>query len=237
MKYLIALILGIAAGGCVAVMFLYYNPFTSGAALSPLAVSDRPQISLKYSAVADHAIAYTNDGESLVTPHPEKVLQLWEAPIRQTETLVTVLRDGRDMPAGIGIKFSSRSEKTRVLNGEALVDSVWYVYLPERGSLLVSQTENYWNYLREVVVPAYWSSGDNWKGNWHGTITSGPGALGTGRVVGGSGEFRGIEAEAIETLSARAYSTKVGPVALDGQLTIELPLPGADLTAENGAEQ
>lgn len=228
MKHLIALILGIGAGAVAAIAFLYYNPFTSHAALSPLLVSDRPQLSLNYSAVGKDSILYTNDGESMVKPHPEKVLQLWEPPIRLTETMVTLLRDSRGAPAGIGIKFSSRSERTRLLNGEALVDSVWYVYLPQRGSLLVSQHENYWNYLREVVAPAHLSSGDNWKGNWHGRITNGPGPLGTAHVYGGSGTYQDLELEAIETLSARAYSTELGPVALDGQITIELPAVTGD---------
>ena len=223
MKHVIALILGVAAGAAAAIAFLYHNPFTSHAGLSPLLVSDRPQLVLNYSAIGADSILYTNDGESIVQPHPEKVLQLWEPPIRLTETMVTMLRDGRDTPAGIGIKFSSRSERTRILNGEVLVDSAWYVYLPQRGSLLIAQHENHWNYLREVVARAHLSSGDNWKGSWHGRITNGPGALGTAHVYGGSGTYRDLELEAIETLSAQAYSTVLGPVALDGQLTIELP--------------
>lgn len=227
MKYLVALVLGIVAGGIVAVTFLYFNPFTARAALSPLAVSRQQQFSLSYSAVPKHAIAYTNDGESRVAPYPDKVLQLWEPTIRQTDVLVTELRDARNQPAGLGIKFTSRSEDTRILNGEALVDSVWYVYLPREGTLLVAQTENYWRYLRDIVVPAHWSSGNGWKGNWHGTMTSGPGALGTARVHGGSGRFRGIEAEAIETLTGKAYSATDGPVSLTGQLIVELPTEGA----------
>ena len=42
-------------------------------------------------------------------------------------------------PAGLGIKFSSRSERTALLKGDAIVDSVWYVYLPGRGSLFIEQ--------------------------------------------------------------------------------------------------
>lgn len=231
MRYLIVLVLGIVAGGALAIGLLYYNPMTSQAALSPLAVSDQQQFSLKYSAVVDHAIVYTNDGESRVHPRPAKVLQLWEPPIQRTEMLVTMMRDARNEPAGIGIKFSSQSERTRVLNGQALVDSVWYVYLPQRGTMLISQTENYWKYLRDIVVPAQWGSGNAWKGNWHGTITDGPGALGTGRVHGGSGRFLGLESEAIESLSAKAYSVELGPVAMDGQLTIELPRQDDELAA------
>ena len=231
MKYLVAFVVGIAAGGIVALSLLYFNPFMAQAALTPLAVSGQQQISLNFSAVPKHAIAYTNDGESRIAPYPDKILQLWEPPIRQTDVLVTRLLDARNQPAGIGIKFTSKSEDTRILNGEALADSVWYVFLPRQGTLLVAQTENYWGYLRDIVVPAHWSSGNGWKGNWHGTMTSGPGALGTARVHGGSGRFRGIEAEAIETLTAKAYSTTDGPVAMNGQIIVELPAGGDEMTA------
>ena len=107
------------------------------------------------------------------------------------------------------------------------VDSAWYLYLPARGTLLISQTENYWDYLREIVVPAHWDSGHAWKGDWRGTITSGPGESGTARVYGGSGAFDGMESDALETLAARAYSAEVGPVAMQGLLTIEIPDGGS----------
>ena len=54
-------------------------------------------------------------------------------------------------------------------------------------------------------------------------MTQGPGALGTGRVSGGSGNFAGMSSEAVETLTACAYSTSLGPVSMDGNLTITLP--------------
>lgn len=230
MKFLIAFLAGIAAGGVLAAGFIYFNPFATGAPDAPLADGEHEQIRLSYSAVAGHAIVYTNAGETRRQPYPEKVLQLWEAPIRQTEIMTTILRDESNEPAGIGIKFSSRSEQTRVLSGKALIDSVWYVYLPARGTLLIAQTENYWDYLREIVVPALWDSGHAWKGDWQGTITSGPGESGTARVYGGSGVFEGMQTDALETLSARAYSADIGPVAMEGLLTIEIPGrdPGPD---------
>lgn len=233
MKYLIALVLGVASGGAIAFGLLYYNPFMSTSNLSPLIVSDKQQFSLSYSAVAGHAIAFTNDGESRVRPHPEKILQLWEAPIRQTSAMVVLLHDARNNPVGIGIKMSSLSERTRVLSGEALADSVWHVFLPNEGTLLIAQTENYWNFLRDIVVPAHWSSGNAWKGNWHGTLTNGPGALGTALVHGSSGSYAGMEAEAIELLSAKAYSSEAGPVAMTGQLIVELPSTNDELTARS----
>lgn len=223
MKYLIALVLGFLVGAAIFVMGMIYNPFVVDRGLSPLSVTDSELITLTFSSVPSDAIVFTNDGGSRTKPFPEKVLQLWEAPIRLTSSMATVMRDARGKTAGIGVKFSSRSERTRLLKGEALMDSVWYLYLPGRGSLFMEQSENYWTYLREVVLPAYRSSANNWKGAWLGDLTVGPGALGTATVTGGSGPLQGVKMEGIESLSARAFSADDGPISAEGRLLIELP--------------
>jgi len=223
MKYVIALVLGLLLGSAVFAAAVIYNPFSSDRGLSPLSVTGAEVLALNFSAVPADAIVFTNDGESRIAPFPEKVLQLWEAPIRLTSAMATMLRDARSQTAGIGVKFSSLSEKTRLLNGEALVDSVWYIYLPGRGSLFLEQSENHWTFLREVVVPAYQNSANNWKGSWLGDLTVGPGALGTARVTGGAGSLQGLRMEAMESLSARAFSVEAGPIGADGRLLIELP--------------
>ena len=224
-KYFIALALGVVTGAAIFVLLLYFNPLNKQQTLSPLTVSQNEVIRLNYSAVPANSLVYTNDGESQVDPYPAKVLQLWEATIRNSDAMALVLNDSRSQPVGIGIKLSSDSESTNVLDGQAIVDSVWHIYLPGRGSLFIQQSENFWGYLRDVVIPAHWSSGDNWRGLWNANVTAGPGALGTARVFGGSGEFAGLRADAVEALSARAYSVDQGPVALDGSLAIELPRP------------
>ena len=223
MKYVISLFLGLLTGAALFAAGLVYNPFISKRALSPLAVTDSQTVSLSYSAVASDGILYTNDGESRVKPYPEKVQQLWEAPIGQTTAMATVMRDGRNQVAGLGLKIVSTSEDTRLLSGKALVDSIWYVYLPGRGSLFIEQSENYWDYIRDIVIPAYRSSANTWKGVWIGNVTAGPGVLGIARVVGGSGEFADLEMLGVESLSVRAWRVDDGPIAADGRLTIELP--------------
>jgi len=232
MKYIVVLLLGLLTGVALFAVGLTYNPFVGKRALSPLAVTDSQTVMLSYSAVAADAIMYTNDGESRIDPLPEKVQQLWEAPIRQSSAMVTVLRDGRSHVAGVGVKVSSAAESTHLLKGKALLDSIWYVYLPGQGSFFVEQSENYWDYLRDIVIPAYRHSGDTWKGTWMGNITDGPGTLGMARVVGGSGEFAGMEMLGVETLSVGAWRVEDGPLAAEGQLIIELPSVSADVDAE-----
>ncbi|MCP4332469.1 MAG: hypothetical protein GY785_07410 [Gammaproteobacteria bacterium] len=223
MKFLIALVLGFLIGAGIFVAGVIYNPFVVDRSLSPLSVTDSEMIALNFSVVPSDAIVFTNDGGSRTKPFPEKVLQLWEAPIRLTSSMATVMRDARNQTAGIGIKFSSQSERTRLLKGEALVDSIWYLYLPSRGSFFMEQSENHWTFLREVVLPAHRSSANNWKGVWLGDLTAGPGALGTATVTGGSGSLQGVRMEGIESLSARAFSVDEGPISAEGRLLIELP--------------
>ena len=223
MKYAISLLVGMVIGMSLFVLGLYYNPFVVNVSVSPLAVSDLDLVDLSYSLVASDSIVFTNDGESHVKPHPAKVLQLWEPTVNRTRGFVTILTDSRGEPAGLGVKFSSDSEETALMDGEVLVHSVWHIYLPERGTFLVDQTENFWPYLHDIVIPARLSSGDNWRGSWHGIVSIGPGALGTARVTGNTGELNGVEAEAVESITARAYSAITGPVGMTGNLTIALP--------------
>lgn len=235
-KYAAGLLSGILLGVIAAAALLYFNPLASRNPLSPLSVSNNEILSVGYSAVPTDSIVYTNNGESRIKPFPDTVRELWEAPIRHSDVLVTVVTDSRNNPAGIGIKFSSDSERTRLINGEALVDSAWHIHLVERGSLFVEQTENYWNFLRNIVVPAYWSTANHWKGVWNGNMTVGPGALGTAAVSGGTGEFAGLESEAVEAVSASAYSVSQGPVAMDGRLTIDVT-GNVELTATDVLER
>ena len=88
---------------------------------------------------------------------------------------------------------------------------------------MIDQTENYWSYIRDVVVPARWSSADTWRGSFHRITTNGPRALGTARLSGGSGVFAGLVSESVESLTAAGYSATTGPVSMDGNLTVAMP--------------
>lgn len=222
-KYLLALAGGFVSGMVIIAIMVFYNPMVKSNILSPLSVSENQVVRLSYSVAAEDTLLYTNNGESRIDPNPAKVLQLWEPTIVSTTATVNLLEDSRGRPAGIGVKFSSHSDKTNILNGKALANSVWHIYLPERGSVFIEQSENYWGYIQDIVVPAHRSSGDNWRGTWLNNISDGPGALGTGLVAGGSGEFAGIDSIAVESLSAKAYSVDLGPVAMTGELSIEIP--------------
>jgi len=231
MKYVVALVLGLIIGAAIFAVGIVYNPFTVDRVLSPLSVTESQVIVLNFSPLPVESIVYTNNGESVPSPYPEKVSQLWEAPVRKTSAMATIMRDARNQPAGIGIKISSLSESTDLLRGEAVVDSIWYIYTPQHGSMFIQQTENYLPFIQDVAFPAWRSSGNNWRGTWIGNMTSGPGALGTAAVSGASGRVKGLDLDGVESLSVRAFSAETGFVAAEGQLLIELPEP-SDNTEE-----
>lgn len=220
MKHAIALAAGILVGAALFLVLLYYNPFAVRHGLSPLHVSDRQLLDLSYSPVPGEALAVTNEGGGPATPSPDRIAELWEPTIRRTRLLVTTLTGTGGEFAGIGVKFSSDSENTRLLNGEAIVDSAWHIWLPDSGTLFIDEVENLWPYLRHVVLPARLSSSDSWRGTWYGITTAGPGALGVAFVTGGSGKFEGLRSEATEALRAAAWSASQGPVAMTGNLHI-----------------
>lgn len=228
MKYVFSLLTGVLLGALLFSAALYYNPFAGQVTISPLSVTQDRVINLSYSAVASEGILYTDAGDSIIATHPDRVADLWELAIIDTRIFVTTLRNVRGEVVGIGFKFTSDSEQTSLLNANAEVNSVWHIYLPGQGTFLVAQSENYWSYIHDIVIPARWSSGDNWKGAFHSIMTSGPGALGIARVTGGSGDFAGQSTEAVESLTARAYSALTGPVSMNGSLTIIAPLAAAN---------
>ena len=175
MKYAVSLSIGILFGAVLFVAGFYFNPFAETLMVSPLAVSNDEHLDLTYTAVPGESILYTDDGESIVNTHPNRVAELWEPTIVDTRVAVVLLNDGRGQVAGLGIKFSTDSEQSAPINSKILVNSAWHIYLPGQGTLVVDQIENYWSYLREIVVPARWSSGDNWRGSYFRIVTDGPG--------------------------------------------------------------
>ena len=223
MKYAISLFAGLLVGALLFIIGQYHNPFLGRATVSPLAVTSDQVMDMSFSAVPADGILYTDHGETNVTPRPERVAELWEPAVVDTNVFVTMLQDSRGSTAGIGIKVSSRSEQTDLIRGEAIANSIWHVYLPGRGTMLIDQTENYWSYLRDVVVPARLSSGDSWRGNFFRVMTNGRGSLGTARVTGGNGLFSGMTTESVESLNAAGYSAATGPVSMQGNLTVALP--------------
>ncbi len=226
MKNWMSLLLGFVSGCVLFLTALYFNPMGKAHTVSPLAVVDAQRFEFNYSLNPTHSLLFTNNGNSRVRPFPVKVQELWEPTIGDTEALVTVLHDSENKAVGVGVKFSSLSDESRVLGGKMLVNSVWHLYAKNAGSAFIEQTENQWPYLMGVIIPAKLNSlikfGDagEWEGVWFGNMTVGPNALGTAKVTGGTGILSGVSAEAVEFVYAAKFSDASGPIAETAKLTV-----------------
>jgi len=222
MKYLLTLLAGVITGAAILALLLYVNPFVDSKTIPPIAVTGSGEFELSYSATPMASIAWVDNGESSVRPRPPLVQELRDPTIDQTLLIVTLLQTSRGEPAGFGVKFLSPAEEAGLIKGVYPMQSVWHVWLLERGGLMIDQTENHYSLLRDVVLQAHLDSGDNWRGSWFGIMTDGPNQFGTARVNGGSGSLAGAEGKAIEVLTTRAYSAESGPASADGRITVAL---------------
>jgi len=219
-RILRALILGFLTGVLLFLAGFYFNPFSSESQLSPLAVSQSRLVEYSYSRNPRETLALTNNGHGHTATNPARVQELWEPAVEDTEAFVTILRDIAGKPAGIGIKISSWSAESELLSARLLKNSDWHLFVPDHGTAFVEQTENQWPYLRNVVIPGLVKR--EWQGTWYGSVTSGPNALRTAKVRGGSGHMQDLRSEAVEFFQVESYSAETGPTRSVGRLTLEL---------------
>ncbi|MDH3441500.1 MAG: hypothetical protein OEM63_12155, partial [Gammaproteobacteria bacterium] len=85
MNYAISIGLGLLTGAVLFIGGFYFNPFVGQPMVSPLSVTDERVVDLSFSAVPSDAILYTDHGESIITPRPERVAELWEPAVYDTD--------------------------------------------------------------------------------------------------------------------------------------------------------
>lgn len=218
MKYAIALVAGLVVGVLLVLTALYYNPLARENIRVPLTAEPGESVEVFYRSGNGDTVLRTNHEDRLQPRVPEDIIELWEPALDHTAVWLTVLRDVDGVPVGVGVRMSALSEATRPLTGELLLDSVWNVHLPGRGSLFVASVDNLWPLARAVVLPAWRGDQRSWRGNFSGDLTVGPGATHVASMLGGGGAFSGVEGEARESLSIGAFSFREGMSDMSGSL-------------------
>jgi hypothetical protein len=101
MKYLLTLLSGMLLGASLFVAGMFFNPFADRQSVSPLSITDDEQLDFTYTAVPGQAILYTDNGESIIETHPDRVAELWEPAVVDTRIAVYVLNDSRGEVRGL----------------------------------------------------------------------------------------------------------------------------------------
>ena len=126
---------------------------------------------------------------------------------------------------GLATELEVLSPTSRLLAGRLVTDTYWTLVLPGRGTLYLHQTENNWKLARTIALPAL-LLGRDWSGEWTSVNTFGPLPDGTGRVVGGTGEFSSARGRFIEVGELRRFSSS-------GEMEFTMELRGQLDTAES----
>jgi len=221
---------GIFVGIFLFLQAIYLNPLTGRDSVSPLTLSPHQMLELHFSTALDDnrlVPAQETNGTVLSTP---TTVEFSEPTLRDTTVFLTILKDTTDHAAGLGIKMLSKSETTSLIKGAAITNSIWHIYLPASGTIMIDQTENYWAYIRDIVIPAHLASDKSWQGTFHRITTTGPKPQGTANVSGGNGLFENLNTSASESLTVARYLAGTGQVTMDGNLKIVIP---ANFTTTN----
>jgi hypothetical protein len=147
--------------------------------------------------VPGHEVALTHGGIVPMTRFPAGIPPLREPNIRLGLGLVTKLRDVTDEVVGFATELEAASPETSIADARILTDTFWTVVVPGRGALFLHETEDNWDLLTRIALPALLLRRE-WTGNWTNVNTVGPRPDGRGLVVGGTGEFAGATGSFLE---------------------------------------
>ncbi|MDX1561326.1 MAG: hypothetical protein R3305_00270 [Gammaproteobacteria bacterium] len=214
MKYLLSFVLGVAAGGAIALAALFFNPLTRAQSDDPSGAA----WTLRYSVAPSDVLISTHDRSLGLPLVPSDAPLLWEQGIKGSVlTVMPLSADEAGSPAW-ATRISVPATDTDLLTAGVLVDDYWLVSVPGRGSVLVHSVSNHWPLLRDSVVRVDWLK-QAWPGSAEYTPTRGPNAA-AAAVVGLSGEFAGAEGRAWERVALKDYNGRFSGLA--GQLLLDL---------------
>jgi hypothetical protein len=201
---LLAFLLGLVAGAAGAAVLYARWIDHSERSLAALEAFPKDGVEWFFLDVPGHEVALTHGGIVPMAPFPPGIASLGEPNVRLGLGLVTKLRDVTGDVVGFASELEAASPETSLAQGRIMTDTFWTVVVPGRGALFLHQTEDNWDLVTRIALPAILLRRD-WTGDWTNVNTVGPRPDGRGAVVGGSGEFAGARGSFIEVGRLRRF--------------------------------
>ncbi|MEO1036755.1 MAG: hypothetical protein AAFX44_14455 [Pseudomonadota bacterium] len=220
MKNLLVFLLGVVIGLAIVWAVIWYNPLDRGAIDVPIDVDERTLV-LEYDSPISGSIYYVNSGLEKLPRNPASQDALFFPSQRGAHVSVHALKNRRGEPVALGIKHFALAEDTALLPARAHVNGAWQILIPGAGGFFIESQENYWPFLRAVLLPAAFGNG-NWQGRYESDSTIGPTGTFEAVMVGASGLFADRTGLAKETLAVTEFSLHAvgGPPTAFGTLTV-----------------
>ncbi|MBL8350788.1 MAG: hypothetical protein JNL87_10770 [Burkholderiaceae bacterium] len=228
LKLLAALLAG-AAAGALGLLAASWAGVTGGrtAPAAPLVATGTDGLvhETLYFHAPEDGIAATHDGRKPIRVFPNGITPLDDKALASAFVLVAKARNRDGEIVGFASEMEDVAPETDILRGRMVMRSTWTVELPGRGTLFCDQVEDASEFARKVVMPAF-LLGQTWDAPWTFVTTVGPGPLGRGVIVGGTGEFEGVTGHCVEVTHLRRF-TPQGEMTLTMELQLAYGKPAA----------
>ena len=207
-------------GALILILGLYFNPLDNQNNMPSLKIFSGNITHLKYSFNPKDILFFADKEKYINKLDPNILNKLNEPALKNTRIIFLPLYDNNNNLEGFGIKISSDSKKTNLLSSQTLANSLWHIYLPKKGSFIFHETENFWPYIKNIIIPAHLDKNNNWHGIYRFITTEGPNLDGSGNTIGGHGIFKSKRGFSQESAEITAYSIENGPTIKIGNLRI-----------------
>lgn len=215
MKYLVVLVVGGVLGAVTAAALLMVNPLTrrGGAEIEVADLSWR-------HALPESYLALTHGGTLPGPRIPAEVDELWEKAVERSALAVVALSDEQGVPAAVASRVAWPAKRSDLLTGGLIVDDLWLVTVPGRGSMFVTAESNLWPVLADTLVSTRLLRRP-FDGPRDYRPVAGPSSARLARVRGATLEFDGMTGVATEHWRIEGFDATAGLERLSGELRIE----------------
>lgn len=229
MKYLLVLVVGCVLGAVTAAALLMVNPLTRRGG-SEIAAAD-----LHYRHALPESYHALTHGGTLPGPHiPAEIDELWEKAVERSALALVALRDDQGAPAAVASRVAWPAKRTDLLTRGLIVDDLWLVTAPGRGSMFVTAESNLWPVLSDTLVSTRLLQRP-FNGPRDYRPVAGPSSARMARVRGATLEFERMTGVATEHWRIENFDAAIGLERLTGELRIEFDRAAVDEPVDDPA--
>ncbi|MFJ8593472.1 hypothetical protein [Streptomyces sp. NPDC093598] len=178
-----------------------------------------------FAEVPKDGVFETHRGDLPLAVFPEGIAKFTEPRLQNAFALGAKLRDKHGEVVGFSTEIEEVLPETDFESGKLLTHTVWTLFFPGRGTLVLDQIEDSSEVATKVFKPAL-DSGEPWTGTLDAVTTAGPRADGKGVIIGGTGDFKGVRGTGIEVAGLRRFDPATGSLEGTFELRFRYHRPG-----------
>ncbi|WP_431775263.1 hypothetical protein [Streptomyces cucumeris] len=177
-----------------------------------------------FAQVPKDGVFETHRGNLPLAVFPSGIAKFTEPKLQKAFALGGKIRDKNGKVVGFSTEIEEVLPETDFASGKMMTHTVWTLFFPGRGSLVLDQIENSTKVATKVFKPAF-ASKKPWVGKLKANTTAGPRKDGRGTILGGTGAFAGIRGSGVEIADLKRFDPATGGLEGVFELRFRYKLP------------